>query len=166
MPRLLFAIAASALFLALTTPALACDKCPPQEEKAGAKGKDGSFGAAIANTDKAVALDELLAKPAAQEGKGVVVKGQISRVCLKKGCWFVLQGKDKSTSVRITMKGYGFFVPTDCAGRQAVVAGTFTVKTVTEAMRKHLAQDEGKDPAQVKGDTREYSLVATGVVLN
>jgi hypothetical protein len=131
---------------------------PPAVEK--------SFGAGVTQPATAVGIDAAITK--AGNGKkaiDVVVKGTITKVCRKKGCWFVLQGTDKSRSVRITMKDYGFFVPTDCDGREAIVAGQLEVKTISEKMRKHLAEDEGKDSSGIKGDIQEFGLVATGVVL-
>ncbi len=125
-----------------------------------------TFGAGVANAGEAVALDDAIAKLKDGKTVDVVVKGNVTKVCRKKGCWFVLQGDDKSRSVRITMKDYGFFVPTDCNGRKATVAGQLEVKTISEKMRKHLAEDEGKDGSAIKGDIQEFGLVATGVVLH
>lgn len=151
---------ALAVTVGLATPVWAQDSQPAPKADA------TSFGSGVTDASKAISLDDAVAAVPAGKSKDVVVKGRITKVCRKKGCWFVLQGKDASHTVRITMKDYGFFVPTDCDGRDATVAGTLEVKTITEKMRKHLAEDEGKDPAAVKGDIQEYGLVATGVVLH
>ncbi len=128
------------------------------------KGKPGHFGAPFAEKKETrIALDKVLADATKFETKTVQVTGKVSKVCRKKGCWFVLKSDAKpDQTVRITMKDYGFFVPTDCEGKEAVVEGTFQSKVVSEKMRKHLAEDEGKDPTAVKGDVKEYRLVATG----
>ena len=96
----------------------------------------------------------------------VKVSGKISSVCKKKGCWFVVQDAQKpDQSVRITMKDYGFFVPLDSAGKEAVIEGQFSLKVLAEKERKHLAEDEGKDASKVTGDVKEFSLVATAIDL-
>jgi hypothetical protein len=126
---------------------------------------DSLFGAPFTMSE-ATPIGAVLSKPDEYQGKLVQVSGKVSSVCAKKGCWFVIQDPDKADeSVRITMKDYGFFVPKDCAGKSAVIEGQFALKVLTEAERKHLAEDAGKDPSAITGDVKEYSLVATGVQL-
>lgn len=160
MRTLFVTLFASTLLLCLGGTAFAQDSMPATSAQ------KNTFGEGVADASKAVALDSVLTKAESHKDKDVLVKGKVLKVCRKKGCWFVLQGADKSKSIRITMKDYGFFVPTDCNGRDATVAGKLVVKTISEKMRKHLAEDEGKDPSNIKGDVTEYNLVATGVVLH
>ena len=70
---------------------------------------------------------------------------------------------DKQARARITFKDYGFFVPLDSAGSAAIVEGEVQVKTLTEAERKHLAEDAGKTVDAIPA--HEIRLVATGVEL-
>ena len=109
-------------------------------------------------------LSDVLANVAANAGKNVKVAARISKVCRKKGCWFVLQNeKDPSQTVRIKMKDYGFFVPTNCDGQEAVVEGVFNKVDVPVAAAKHLAEDGGQDPDKVKTGTVELRMVATAI---
>ena len=101
------------------------------------------------------------------EGKAeestVILKTSVAEVCAKKGCFFVAQ--DGEYSARITFKDYGFFIPTDSQGKEVVLVGDFSVKTLSEEKAKHYAEDAGKDPETIKGEQKEYSIVATSVVV-
>lgn len=91
----------------------------------------------------------------------VKVSGKIDKVCKKKGCWMILTDGDQKA--RITFKDYGFTVPLDCDGSTAIVEGFVKTKVLSEAMVKHLAEDEGKDPNSVSGTRKEFQIVANGV---
>ncbi len=129
----------------------------------GAAGKAGKFGAPLGDAPK-VALADLVKDPAIWSGKTVKTEGVVSAVCQGSGCWMTLKSGD--TSVRITFKSYGFFVPIDSAGATAVMEGVFSVKTIPEATAKHYAgETPGGKPDAIKGDQKELSFVASGVEL-
>lgn len=120
----------------------------------------------------ALAVQSLLPSKAKElDNQEVVLKGKVERVCQKKGCWFTLRGEteDEPVRVRITSKGYLFFVPKDTAGHHAVVKGTFSVKALSRDEAEHFAKDEGRDLSseEVRASlpTNELQLAATGVVL-
>jgi hypothetical protein len=124
----------------------------------------GKFGAPLGNAPK-IALADLVKDPAPWSGKTVKTEGVVSTVCQEKGCWMVL--KSGETSVRVTFKDYGFFVPKDTAGATAVLEGVFNVKTIPEKTAKHYAgETPGGKPDAIKGDQKELSLVASGVELS
>jgi hypothetical protein len=126
----------------------------------------GHFGAPFTSNENAKALSSIITAHKDHEGKTVKVSGTVSTVCKKKGCWMVLKSdKPEQQSVRITMKDYGFFAPKDCDGKKAVVEGVLGTKEVGEKMRKHLAEDQGKDPSTVTGSTVELRIVATGLTI-
>ena len=145
----------------------AANEPAPATEQAGATGDQAGehFGAPF-TMDESTPLADVLSNSDDYVDKTVKVTGRIDSVCAKKGCWFVMQDEGSNDPVRITMKDYGFFVPKDCSGKQATVEGTFATKTLTEAQRKHFAEDQGEDPSKIKGDKVEYSLVATGVEID
>ncbi len=124
------------------------------------------FGGAFTLADGAKPIDDVLGKAAELDGQNVRVSATITKVCKKKGCWFVLASeKDPATTVRVTMKDYGFFVPLDCDGKKADVEGVLKRVEVPEAARKHLAEDGKEDPNAIKGAAFELSLVATAIDL-
>jgi hypothetical protein len=87
----------------------------------------------------------------------------VKEVCAKKGCFFVAQ--DGDVTARITFKDYGFFIPTDSQGKEVVLVGDFSVKTLSEDQAKHYAEDAGEDPDKIEGEQKEYSVVATSIIV-
>lgn len=124
------------------------------------------FGAKFA-LDAEVTLAEVLKDPASFAGKTIRVRGNISSVCKKKGCWMVLGDPNaKDAFIRVRMKDYGFFLPLDCQGGTAAVEGVFSRKLLGEKMVKHYAEDAGKDPKKISGTREELSMMATGISID
>ena len=109
----------------------------------------------------AISLDAVAADPEKYADQMLMITGKTSAVCTKKGCWMTLKGK--KTSARVTFKDYSFFVPTDAINMNAKVEGTVQVKIMSEAERKHLAEDEKVDVSKVP--KVELRIVAYGVEL-
>ena len=146
-----------------------CDH-PAQPEASAAPQSDWKLtrGEAIKST-QSMKVADLLAKPQEQDGKTVLIEGQVRKACERKGCWMELAtSKDaKGPGVRVTFKDYGFFVPKDSAGATAVMEGVFNVKTIPEKTAKHYAgETPGGKPEAIKGGQKELSLVASGVELS
>lgn len=87
----------------------------------------------------------------------------VSEVCTKKGCFFIAQ--DGDFTARVTFKDYGFFIPTDSKGKEVILVGELSIETLTEEKAKHYAEDMGKDSDDIVGDQKEYSIVATSVIV-
>ncbi len=118
------------------------------------------FGSSPTDSGMKVSLDELVSNSGQYEGKEVLVETRIAKVCQKKGCFFIAQsGAD---SVRITFEDYGFFIPTDSGGKQAMLAGVFSRRPVSAEQAEHVAEDLGEAPAE-SAPAFEYSIVATGI---
>ena len=99
------------------------------------------------------------------KGQTVMVKGKIESVCQKKGCWMVI--KDGDQSVRITSKGYKFFVPKTAPGQQAIVEGELAVKTLDVETAQHYEEERvmGKNekPKKITAPKKEASVAAIGL---
>lgn len=93
----------------------------------------------------------------------VAMVTSVARVCQKKGCFFIAQ--DENYSARVTFKDYGFFIPTDSQGKEVVLVGDFSVKTLSEEQARHYAEDAGENPEKISGDQKEYSVVATSILV-
>jgi len=93
----------------------------------------------------------------------ITLKTTVSEVCNKKGCFFIAQ--DGDYTARITFKDYSFFIPTDSKGKEVVLVGDFSIETLSEEQAKHYAEDAGKDAESITGEQKEYSVVATSVVV-
>lgn len=134
---------------------------------AGAAVEVQRFGDAIQRKAKEP-LQQVLEKPAAFQGRTVVVEGEVRRACSRKGCWMELAaGKEAAApGCRVTFKDYGFFVPTDSAGASARVQAAVEVAKLDRAYVDHMEQEGArfthKNP---DGTAEEVRLVASGVEL-
>lgn len=121
-------------------------------------------GVAVAH-DEAMTVGALLADAEKLKGQTVTLTGTVEQVCAKKGCWMALKGDEGQPTVRITSKGYAYFVPRTAAGMSATVTGELAVKKVDEATAKHYAEEADRDPATVKGDQLEVAVASVGLEL-
>lgn len=124
------------------------------------------FGDSI-TLDSAITLDELKVLMADKKELAVKVTAPINAVCKKKGCWMELIGNDSST-MRVTFKDYGFFVPKDASGKTATILGTAKVEETSIADLKEYAKDDGKSKTEIesiKEPKRELVFEASGVIL-
>jgi len=93
------------------------------------------------------------------------ITGKVAEVCQSEGCWIRLHKSD-GTTLLVKSKDHSFVMPKDIVGKTVVVEGDAAVKEVSEAMRKHLAEDAGKSKEEIekiKGDTKEVIFMAKGV---
>jgi hypothetical protein len=117
------------------------------------------------------AIADLAAKPADYVGKTVQVKGKVSEVCEKMGCWMNIVDPATEASVRIKVKDGEIVFPKDSPGKIAVAEGTFTKVEMTKeqaiAQKKHEAEENKKkfDPASVTGPVTTYQIQGTGAVI-
>lgn len=98
------------------------------------------------------------------EGK---ITGEIKEVCTKKGCWFAME-LPNGTSMRVTFKDYGFFIPTNSQGFPIVLHGVATLAETDVETLRHFAEDQGKSKEEVEAITepkKEITFEATGVVI-
>lgn len=127
-----------------------------------------SFGKQITDADALSSERMLVHYDALKVGDTVntKMKGKITEVCSKKGCWMKLDmGNDKI--VRVTFKDYGFFVPLDATG-EVVINGKAFVKETSIDDLKHYAEDAGDSPEQIAKITKPevtLSFEADGVLL-
>jgi hypothetical protein len=119
------------------------------------------YGAAMP-AGTATAIGTALTESEAYAGKAQKFSGRVTKVCQAKGCWMVLA--DGENHARVMFGKDDFFIPTDTSG-DAVVYGTLSTKTMSEKMAKHLADDAGQDSSKIEGDTQEYQIMATSVML-
>ncbi len=94
----------------------------------------------------------------------IAVSARVREVCKKKGCWMVLA--DSGTTVRVTFKGYGFFMPKNIHGKRVVVEGVLKESVLSQGDARHFAEDAGKPKSEIEkiiGDQHELSFEAVGV---
>jgi hypothetical protein len=116
-------------------------------------------------------IAELLAKPARFVGRSVQVKGKITDVCQKMGCWIMLLDAATGASIRIKAKDGEIVFPKESVGKMAVAEGSFHEIKLTRAQAveraKHEAEEKGAkfDPGSVSGPVTIYQIQGTGAVI-
>ncbi len=117
---------------------------------------------------KMVPAADLPALLAGQETVEAKLSGQVVEVCQKKGCWMKVDMGNGST-LRVTFKDYGFFVPKDIVGKTVVFEGQAKVEKVPVETLRHYAEDAGKSQEEIDAITspeEKISFVASGVMVN
>jgi len=97
----------------------------------------------------------------------VKFKSTVNSVCQKKGCWMKIDlGDNQETMVRF--KDYGFFMPFNSKGHQAVINGKAFVTTISVEELQHYAKDAGKTPEEIAKITtpkKTLAFEADGVLM-
>jgi len=118
------------------------------------------FGSVLPEAGTPLSLGDLMNDNGKYLDQEVLVETRIAKVCQKKGCFFV--ATEGPSTARVTFKDYGFFIPTDSGGKNVVLLGTFSRKSVSEEQAEHYAADLG-EKADPSAEKFEYSIVATAV---
>lgn len=159
------------MFVAIIVALSSCGS-KSNEESANATGDStavaSKFGADIDDAG-AISMDSLVAmiNSGATSIENVKVEAKINAACQTKGCWMTVDKSDGST-MRVSFKDYGFFVPKDCAGKSAVMLGRAFVDTTSVEELQHFAKDEGLSKEEIEKITEpEYALSfeADGVII-
>ncbi|MET1260091.1 DUF4920 domain-containing protein [Flagellimonas sp. DF-77] len=91
--------------------------------------------------------------------------GTVTSVCQAKGCWMEVALPNGET-VMVKFKDYGFFVPTDSAGKEVLVNGMAFVEEMDVEEQRHYASDAGAskaDIAKITTPKRTLRFEASGV---
>ena len=97
------------------------------------------FGAEIDNGAETLSLRAVVDDAETYANKTVVIKTRVSKVCRKKGCFFIAQ--DGDSLVRVAFKDYGFFVPTDISGKTVTLSGKLVKREVSAEEAAHFSED-------------------------
>lgn len=134
--------------------------------------EDGSayFGEKI-DANNAMSYDDLLVK-LSDKGQDTItakVMGKIEGVCQVKGCWMNIVSENKdSESMFVKFKDYGFFMPLDASGKNAVLRGKAYREVTSVDELRHYAEDEGQSEEEIAKITEpleELKFMADGVIL-
>ncbi|OMQ11095.1 DUF4920 domain-containing protein [[Flexibacter] sp. ATCC 35103] len=97
--------------------------------------------------------------------KNVSVKGVVTDVCKKRGCWITLKA-DNGSSVFVKMKEYAFFVPIALKGKSVVLEGDAEKEVTSVDELKHYAKDAKKAQAVIDAivsPKEEIKFLASGI---
>jgi hypothetical protein len=119
------------------------------------------FGAVLPETGTVHSLGDAIAQLDDLAGASVMIETEIQQVCQKKGCFFI--ARDGESVARVRFQDYGFFIPTDSAGKTVRLAGTLERVALTPQQAAHFAEDLGKDADAAPMPEFEYQIMATAV---
>ncbi len=136
-------------------------------------------GAALAETtygqgvhgEDTTPISVLLANPDQWVGKTVRVKGRVTDVCQKRGCWVAIASDQEFQTLRFKVKDGEIVFPQDVKGRVGVFEGVFNRYELSReqaiARAKHHAEEHGEkfDPSEITGPEVWYQLDGTGAVV-
>ncbi len=131
----------------------------------GCTSKYADFGKPM-KTDvaKVVPVAQVISDCDRYDGQTLRVKGIVSSVCAKKGCWLRMKGGgDDSVFVKFTCPVEGRLIPMDAVGHEVVVEGTLKVEEISEADARHYAEDSGKPAtviASIVGPQKQVRMMA------
>ena len=97
--------------------------------------------------------------------ENVAVKGKVTDVCDKKGCWLTVE-TENNEKFFVKMKDYAFFVPIALKGKNVILEGNAETKLITVDEQKHYAEDAKKSQAEIDAITKpqeEIRFVASGI---
>ena len=118
----------------------------------------------VSDDGEAVKIEKLESKLQDNKFEGKIT-GKVQEVCQAEGCWIRLEKKDGSTMM-VRAKNHSFVMPVDLVGKNVVVQGEAEVKEVSEAQRRHYAEDAGKSAKEIKkikGSEKQIVFQANGV---
>ena len=104
---------------------------------------EGVYGKGI-SLEESLALTELLADPAAYEGKTVLVEGTITDVCPMRGCWVELQAAEGEETIRVKVTDGEIVFPLSAKGAPARIEGEVEkIELTLEEARGWAAHEAG-----------------------
>ena len=150
------------LGIALIAPAaLADDSVVRLSEPVNETATHEDFGALLPEGKAQHSLGEAISNLDDLAGQSVLIETEIQQVCQKKGCFFI--ARDGQAVARVRFKDYGFFIPTDSAGKTVKLAGTLARVELAPEQAAHFAEDLGQAPEAAPRANFEYQIMATAV---
>lgn len=126
-----------------------------------------TFGEAPSQTQAPITpVKALMSNPESYDGKFVRVSGTVAKVCEKKGCWLMLgEGAGKPAMfVKFTCPiNDSRLIPMEAVGKEAIVEGKLTIKTISEEEARHYKEDAGasaEEIAKIVGPQKQVTIAA------
>lgn len=127
-----------------------------------------TFGTEV-NASNLTAVSTILATPDQYVGKQVTIKGVVTNVCEKRGCWMTVKSDQRFQELFIKVRDGDMVFPMSARGSEAIVIGKLTAVPLSlEQSRDYLAEEakkQGKDfdVASVTKPVNFYQLAPSGV---
>lgn len=118
-----------------------------------------------------VSVADLVADPAAYDGRKVRVEGVVTDVCPKRGCWMNIGAPDGYEEVTFKVTDGVIVVPMSAKGKHTVAEGVVRkIELSLERTREylgHLAMEKGEafDPGSITQPKTLVRLEGTGAII-
>jgi hypothetical protein len=98
-----------------------------------------------------IPLAKVVAHPDKYADEAVLVKGEVTSVCAKKGCWLRMTdaGMDEDVFVKFTCPVEGRLVPMEAVGHEVIVEGTLIIDEISEGEARHYKEDAGASEEEI-----------------
>lgn len=165
MKRLIYAVI---FLISISTPSFSQEGVEKKSPPAGNAILGDYYGADVSKISEGKAisvgeLEDVLKKN--KKADNVTVKGVVTDVCEKRGCWVTLKA-DNGASFFVKMKDYAFFVPTALKGKSVVLEGNAEKEVTSVNELKHYAKDAKKPQSEIDAITspkEEIRFLANGI---
>lgn len=160
-PMCIRLISASLIALSLSAAVLADDNVIRLSEPVASTETYEDFGTALPEMGDAHSLSDAIATMDETASEPVLIQTEVQQVCQKKGCFFI--ARDGETVARVRFQDYGFFIPTDAAGKRVTLAGRLSRVELSPEQAAHFAEDLGEAAPVPAMAEFEYQIMATAV---
>lgn len=132
-----------------------------EKDRLNKKNPIGVYGETL-SVGPVFSVEELLSAPEKNIGNSVLIKGLISEVCPKRGCWIEVKDNNSKESIRIKVADGAIVFPLSSKGKNVIAEGQFSKLILSEKQAKnwkvHLAVEKGieLDTAKVILDDDDY----------
>lgn len=165
MKRLIYAVI---FLISISTPSFSQEDVEKKSPPAGNAILGDYYGTDVSKISEGKAisvgeLEDVLKKN--KKADNVTVKGVVTDVCEKRGCWVTLK-TDNGASFFVKMKDYAFFVPTALKGKSVVLEGNAEKEVTSVNELKHYAKDAKKPQSEIDAITspkEEIRFLANGI---
>lgn len=165
MKRLIYSVLLS---LSISTLCFSQEDVEKKSPPAGNAVVGDYYGANVSKAaeNKAISVEKL--ESGLKDSKkleNIAVKGLVTDVCEKRGCWLTIKTEDGSPFF-VKMKDYAFFVPTALKGKNVVLEGVAERKITSVEELKHYAKDAKKPQSEIDAITlpkEEIRFLADGI---
>ena len=128
------------------------------------------FGETV-NSDDVIKVSTVLATPDSYVDKQIVIKGIVTNVCSKRGCWMTVQSDQRFQELFVKVRDGEMVFPMSARGKDALIKGKLTSHPLSLEQSKSYLADEAKkqgkafDPESVTAAVNFYQLTPSGVTI-
>lgn len=117
-----------------------------------------AYGPEKVDSTKAISMADLETQMKGVEGeKSFTLRGSISEVCSKAGCWITVKKADGST-MRVVFKDHFTIPPKTKLGTEAFIHGVAYWDSIPVELLRHYAEDANKSEKEIASIETKFEL--------